>query len=133
MIRRCIFVASLLIVSIFAGLGTSKPALAHANLVSCNIKNHAVFKIGHVPKQIIGHFAEDLDPAHSWMQVFEGVADHGLVTEHQHSVVSFSNQKVMKLKLPKLQPESYYMIWYTHSAQDGHYAAGIVYFSVKKK
>jgi methionine-rich copper-binding protein CopC len=132
MFRR--FVRSLLI--LLAGgvllVGSSAPALAHANLVSCSIKNHEVFHVGHVPTKITGDFAQDLDPAHSWMAVFEGVADHGLVTEHEHSVVSFTHEKVMTLKLPKLQPEPYYMIWYTHSAVDGHYAAGIVYFTVKK-
>jgi methionine-rich copper-binding protein CopC len=66
------------------------------------------------------------------MKVFEGQADHGLVTEKQSSVVSYKNPKVMTLQLPKLQPEKYYLIWYTHSAADGHFAAGIVYFQVVK-
>lgn len=108
------------------------PVLAHANLIRCNIRNNEVFHAGHVPHKIVAHFAEDLNPDHSWMAVFEGVADHGLVTEHQESVISFSNPREMTLKLPKLQPLKYYLIWYTHSEQDGHFAAGIVYFRVKK-
>lgn len=66
------------------------------------------------------------------MAVFEGAADHGLVNEKTHSVVNFRNPKEMTLTLPRLQPEKYYLIWYTRSAVDGHYAAGIVYFRVKK-
>ncbi len=112
--------------------GATGSALAHANLVKCNIKNYQVFHTAHAPHHIVGKFAEELDPAKSWMAVFEGVADHGLITDKTKSVVSFKNPKMMTLKLPKLLPDKYYMIWYTHSAQDGHYAAGIVYFSVKK-
>lgn len=120
---------------LFAGIlvvGATGSALAHANLVQCNIKNYQVFHVAHEPHHIVGTFAEELDPAKSWMAVFEGVADHGLITDTTKSVVSFKNPKVMTLNLPKLAPDKYYMIWYTHSAQDGHYAAGIVYFSVKK-
>lgn len=111
---------------------TSMPAVAHANLVSSNIKNHQVFRQGHAPRQIIARFAEQLNPDHSWMAVFEGVGDHGLVTEHTKSKVSFAHPKTMTLKLPRLRPLKYYLIWYTHSLQDGHYAAGVVYFSVRK-
>jgi methionine-rich copper-binding protein CopC len=112
--------------------GATGSASAHANLVGCNIKNYQVFHVAHAPHHIVATFAEELDPAKSWMAVFEGVADHGLVTDKTKSVVSFSHPKVMTLKLPRLIPDKYYMIWYTHSAQDGHYAAGIVYFSVRK-
>jgi methionine-rich copper-binding protein CopC len=109
------------------------PALAHASLTKCSIKNNQVFRIGHSPKSIHATFAEPLDTnrTKTWMAVFEGQADHGLVTEKQRSVVNFKNPKQMTLKLPKLGKEKYYLIWYTHSAVDGHYAAGIVYFSVK--
>jgi|SRR5947209_1231102 len=106
-------------------------ALAHANLLSSNIHNNQVFKVGHAPKMITGRFAEDLDPKSSWMAVFEGVADHGLVTEKQHSVVNYKNPKVMTLRLPAFQKDKYYFIWYTRSVDDGHYAAGIVYFQVR--
>jgi methionine-rich copper-binding protein CopC len=113
-----------------AGTGTVS---AHASLTSCSIKNNQVFKVGHTPKMITAFFAEDLDPNRnrSWMAVFEGQADHGLVTEKQQSVVNYKNPKEMTLQLPKLGKEKYYLIWYTHSAADGHYAAGIVYFQVK--
>jgi methionine-rich copper-binding protein CopC len=105
---------------------------AHANLLHSNIKNNQILHVGQVPRQITGTFAEPLDPKQSWMAVFEGVADHGLVTEKQHSVVNYKNPKQMTLKLPKLDPDKYYLIWYTHSAADGHYAAGILYFQVVK-
>lgn len=108
------------------GAGT---ASAHASLVSCSIKNGQTFKVGHAPSTVVGTFAENLDKG-SWMAIFEGQADHGLVTEKQHSVVNFKNPKQMILKLPKLGKEKYYLIWYTHSADDGHFAAGIVYFQV---
>ncbi|HEV3313023.1 MAG TPA: copper resistance protein CopC [Chloroflexota bacterium] len=131
MFRRTALITTVSVL-FFALIVAPVPALAHANLVSCNVKNNEVFTVHSAPKRIIGHFAQALNPDHSWMQVFEGVADHGLVTEHQKSQISFTNAKVMTLKLPKLQPLKYYLIWYTHSAQDGHFAAGIVYFRVKK-
>ena len=37
----------------------------------------------------------------------------------------------LSLKLPKLGKERYYLIWFTHSAKDNHYASGIVYFRVR--
>src|SRR5947209_17048057 len=79
-------------------------ALAHANLIRSTIKNNQVLKAGHTPKQVVGTFAEELDPkaSSSWMKVFEGEADHGLVTEKRHSTVNFKNPKQMTLPLPKL-------------------------------
>ncbi len=110
-----------------------RTALAHANLVHCSIHNNQTFRASHVPKTVTATFAEDLVPGatRSWMAVFEGEADHGLVTEKEHSVVSFKNPKQMVLRLPRLRPERYYLIWYTQSAIDHHIAAGIVYFRVK--
>jgi methionine-rich copper-binding protein CopC len=105
------------------------PVSAHASLTSCSIKNNQVFTQATAPKTIKAFFAEPLDPSKSWINVFEGQADHGLVNDKAKSVVA--GPKEMTLKLPKLQKEKYYMIWYTHSAADGHFAAGIVYFTVK--
>jgi methionine-rich copper-binding protein CopC len=106
---------------------------AHANWLHGNLKNNQVFTYGHTPKQIQGFFAERLVPNQSWMAIFEGVADHGLLTEKDHSYVNYKNPKEMILPLThtKLAREKYYLIWYTHSAEDGHYAAGILYFQVK--
>lgn len=132
MIRRTLRISFVVVLAASLMASLTTPASAHANLVKCNIKNHEVFRVGHMPHRIVGHFAEELDPARSWMQVFEGVADHGLVTEHQKSKVSFKHPKVITVKLPKLHPLKYYLIWYTHSLQDGHYAAGVVYFRVKR-
>lgn len=112
------------------GLGT-RIASAHANWLHGNLKNNEVFKAGHTPGQLKGFFAENLDPRKSWMAVFEGVADHGLVTEKQHSVVNYKNPREMTLKLPKLAKDRYYLMWYTRSATDGHDAAGVLYFRVK--
>jgi methionine-rich copper-binding protein CopC len=106
-------------------------ALAHANLTSCSIKNHETFGAAKAPHSIIAGFAEELVPKKSWMAVFEGDADHGLVNEKTTSVVNFKKPKQMTLKLPKLHRGPYYMVWYTISADDNHKAAGVVYFSVK--
>lgn len=118
-----------LVLALAAGVS---PASAHASLQHANIKNNQVLHVSQVPAQITGTFAEPLDPSKSWMAVFEGVADHGLVTEKQHSIVNYKNPHRMSLKLPKLQPDKYYLIWYTHSAADNHYACGILYFQVVK-
>jgi methionine-rich copper-binding protein CopC len=113
-----------------AVVGFNTVARAHAYLVGCNIKNHQALTQGQLPEHLTCHFAEELSPD-SWIAVFEGVADHGLVTEKK-SVINFKNPKVMSVQLPHMQPLKYYMIWYTHSLQDGHRAAGILYFSVRK-
>jgi methionine-rich copper-binding protein CopC len=105
---------------------------AHASLTRCSIKNNEVFRVGHTPKQVTAYFAEPLDPNKSWIAIFEGQADHGLVTEKHHSQVSFKNPQEMTLRISeKLGKEKYYLMWYTRSAKDGHFAAGIVYFRVK--
>ena len=111
---------------------TAGSALAHASLTRANIKNGAVFHVKTAPKQLQAYFAENLDPKQSWINVFEGVADHGLVNEKTKSAVNFKNPKEMTLQLPALRPGKYYFVWYTHSEDDGHYAAGVVYFTVVK-
>ncbi|HZU13664.1 MAG TPA: copper resistance protein CopC [Chloroflexota bacterium] len=110
--------------------GSTGLASAHANLVRSNVKNNQVFRYGHTPRQIDGFFAENLLPKSSWMAVFEGVADHGMVSV-KHSHVNFQNPKEMVLPLPRLARGKYYFIWYTKSADDNHIAAGIVYFRVR--
>jgi methionine-rich copper-binding protein CopC len=104
---------------------------AHANLVRCSIGNNQVFRVGHTPTSVQAYFAEDLNPKNSWIAVFEGEADHGLVTEKEHSMPNYKNPKELTLKLPKLGKEKYYLMWYTQSADDGHFAAGLVNFQVK--
>src|SRR5947209_14784484 len=107
-------------------------ASAHANLTSCSIKNGQVFTLAHAPHSISARFAEDLTPnGKSWMSVFEGDGDHGLVNEKTIAVVNYKNPKQMTLKVPALHKGPYYLIWFTVSADDGHKAAGIVYFKVK--
>jgi methionine-rich copper-binding protein CopC len=106
-------------------------ALAHANLTACSIKNHAVYSVAKAPKTVSATFAEELTPGKSWMSVFEGSGDHGLVNEQTKSVVDYRSPKHMTLKLPTLRNGAYYLVWYTVSAVDGHVAAGVVYFRVK--
>ena len=127
-VRLTPLVAALLLLALSTGV-----ASAHANWLHGNVKNNQIFQLGHTPKQITGFFAERLVPAQSWMAIFEGVADHGLVTEKDHSVVNYKNPHEMILPLAhtKLVRDKYYVIWYTHSAEDGHFASGIVYFQVK--
>ncbi len=129
---KCRLAAAMLAVLLFFGL-SSAGALAHANLTHATIRNNQVFRVGHAPTVINGYFAENLnpDPQQTWMAVFEGVGDHGLVTEHQVSTVNFRNPKEMILRLPRLGKEKYYLIWHTKSAVDGHIAAGILYFQVR--
>ncbi|HLJ67576.1 MAG TPA: copper resistance protein CopC [Chloroflexota bacterium] len=113
-------------------LATTGSALAHASLTHANIKNGQTFKVGHTPRVLEAFFAENLDPRTSWINVFEGIADHGLVNEKTRSKLNFRNPRELVLQLPKLAADRYYFIWYTHSAEDGHFAAGIVYFTVTK-
>jgi methionine-rich copper-binding protein CopC len=127
--KRILVACSIALVLICA---TTRGALAHASLTHANIKNGAVFHVKTAPKTLQAFFAENLDPKQSWVNVFEGVADHGLVNEKAKSTVNFKNPKEMTLRLPKLQPDKYYFVWYTHSEDDGHYAAGVVYFTVVK-
>lgn len=109
--------------------GGASIASAHASLTRCSIKNNQVFTVKNAPKKVTASFAEPLDPGKSWINVFEGQADHGLVNEKTKSQVVGPNE--LSLKLPKLGKEKYYLIWFTHSAKDGHFASGIVYFTVK--
>jgi methionine-rich copper-binding protein CopC len=111
---------------------TTNGVMAHASLTHANIKNGAVFHVRTAPKTLQAFFAENLNPKQSWVNVFGGVADHGLVNEKTRSIVNFKNPKEMILQLPKPQPEKYYFVWYTHSEDDGHFAAGVVYFTVVK-
>jgi methionine-rich copper-binding protein CopC len=123
--------ATCLLVPLLVAITTSR-AFAHASLSHANIKNGAVFSVNAAPKVLQTYFAENLDPNLSWVNVFEGVADHGLVNEKTKSAVNFKNPKEMTLQLPRLRPGSYYFVWYTHSEDDGHYAAGVVYFRIVK-
>jgi len=53
------------------------------------------------------------------------------VNEKTHSVVNFRNPKELTLALQPLVKGPYMMLWYTRSVDDGHFASGVVYFSVK--
>ena len=121
-------IAALLLVA-SAGLHT---ASAHANLVKCSIKGGQVFHAGHSPSTIQAFFAEDLVPSQSWISLYFNQEDHGLVNETTKSKVNFQNPKEITLRVPKLDPGLYDLIWYTHSADDGHWAAGNVFFRVTK-
>jgi methionine-rich copper-binding protein CopC len=112
-----------------AGLQT---ASAHASLVSCSIKGHAVFHVGHTPRTVQAFFAEDLVPSQSWIAVYFNEQDHGLANEKTKSHINFQNPKELTLQLPALSVGQYDLIWFTHSADDGHWAAGNVFFRVVK-
>lgn len=129
MTKRVVATVAAAFILLISGTGSVS---AHASLTRCSIKSNEVFRLGHAPKQVTAFFAEPLDPKLSWIKIFEGQADHGLVTEKDHSTVNFNNPQEMTLPIrEKLLKEKYYLIWYTHSAKDGHFAAGIVYFQVK--
>jgi methionine-rich copper-binding protein CopC len=123
---RAIVIATALLLTVLPGI-----ASAHANLTSCSIKNGHVFALAHAPRTVHAAFAEELTPGKSWMSVFEGDGDHGLVNEKTVAKVNFKNPKQMTLKLPKLHKGPFYLIWFTVSVEDNHKAAGIVYFKVK--
>lgn len=107
-------------------------ASAHANLTYCSIRNGQTFGFKHAPHIVSARFAEELTPGgKSWMSVFEGDGDHGLVNEKTVAVVDFKHPQHMTLRLPALHRGPYYLIWFTVSAADGHKAAGIVYFHVR--
>ena len=99
---------------------TTTGVLAHASLTHASIKNGAVFHARTAPKTLRADFAENLDPKQSWINVFDGVADHGLVNENTRSVVNYKNPKELVLRLPTLHPGKYYFVWYTRSEDDGH-------------
>jgi methionine-rich copper-binding protein CopC len=123
---RAVAVAIALLFTALPGI-----ASAHANLTSCSIKYGQVFVLAHAPHTIHATFAEELTPGKSWMSVFEGDGDHGLVNEKTVARVNFKNPKQMTLKLPKLHKGPFYLIWFTVSVEDNHKAAGIVNFKVK--
>jgi methionine-rich copper-binding protein CopC len=123
--------AMLLLVSV--GLHT---ASAHASLVRCSITGGAVFHKGHTPRTVQAFFAEDLVPSQSWINLYFNEADHGVVVETKPptalSRINFKNPKELILQLPALEVGHYDLIWFTHSADDGHWAAGNVFFRVVK-
>lgn len=119
--------------TLFLAWATTGGAWAHATLTRTNIKNGAVFHAQNAPQSLQAFFAENLDPKQSWVNVFEAGAHHGLVNEKTRSVVNFKNPKEMTLCLPTLRPNKYYFVWYTHSEDDGHFAAGVVYVRVVKQ
>jgi methionine-rich copper-binding protein CopC len=126
------FISAVFVVLCLALFSIPGRALAHANLISCSIKNHEAFSLSHAPRTITGTFAEELTPGKSWMSVFEGSGDHGLVNETTTAIVNFNNPKVMTLRMKATWHKGpYYLIWYTVSAVDGHKAAGIVYFQIR--
>jgi methionine-rich copper-binding protein CopC len=126
------FISALSIVVCTLLLAEPGKVLAHANLISCSIKNSQTFSVHKAPGTITGTFTEELTPKKSWMSVFEGDADHGLVNETTTAVVNFNKPKTMTLRIKrKWRKGPFYLIWYTVSAVDGHKAAGIVYFKVK--
>src|SRR5438309_11862273 len=109
-------IAAALAAAFIGAFSGASLASAHASLTRCSIKNNQAFTVKNAPKKVTAFFAEPLDPAKSWINIFEGEADHGLVNETTRPKVVGPTE--IALKLPKLRRGKYYMIWYTHSAKD---------------
>lgn len=118
-----------------AGLLTAMAALphaaqGHASLVKCaGIPAGARLRAS--PRAIACTFAEGVNPKGSFLKVVEATGD-GAEDDRGDSAVSFSNAKQMTVSLPKLGKGTYYLMWFTISADDGHKAGGVLPFSVIK-
>src|SRR5947209_9653530 len=90
-IMRRLIAATVAALSLVGAAGVTS-ASAHASLTKCSIKNNQIFLVKAAPKVVMAFFAEPLDPAKSWINVFEGQADHGLVNEKTTSKVVGPNE-----------------------------------------
>ena len=103
-------------------------ASAHASLSRCaGIAPGA--KLISSPKTITCTFAEGVNPKGSFIRVVEASGD-GAQDDRGDSAVSFSNAKQMTVSVPKLAKGTYYLMWFTISADDGHRAGGVLPFSI---
>ena len=103
-------------------------AQAHASLVKCNIAKGAA--LAAAPKILICTFAEGVNPKGSYLKVVEASGD-GAEDDLGNGAVSFSNAHQMTVGVPKLGRGSYYVMWFTVSADDGHKAGGVMPFTIK--
>jgi len=122
-------IRSFAVLSILAGAAAlPQVASAHASLVRCaGIAPGA--KLITSPKTITCTFAEGVNPKGSFIRVVEAGGD-GAQDDRGDSAVPFSNAKQMMVSVPKLTKGSYYLMWFTVSADDGHRAGGVLPFSI---
>ncbi len=107
-------------------------ASAHASLVRANIRPGQVFSSTNYPRTVTAYFAENVNPAGSWIHVFEGdpAGDHGMV-DLGNEKYPFKNPKEITVGLPKGLKGLYTFMWFTKSADDGHVAGNAFTFTVK--
>jgi methionine-rich copper-binding protein CopC len=107
-------------------------ASAHASLVRANIKPGQVFAPNAYPRTLTAFFAENVNPQVSWVHVFEGDprGDHGMVDVGKNGF-PFKNSKEITATLPKGLKGLYTLMWFTQSADDGHWAGNAFTFTVK--
>jgi methionine-rich copper-binding protein CopC len=107
-------------------------ASAHASLVHANIKPSQVFAHNAYPRTLTAFFAEHVNPKGSWVHVFEGdpKGDHGMV-DLGNVQFPFKNPKEITVGLPRGFKGFYTLMWFTQSADDGHWAGNAFTFSVK--
>ena len=107
-------------------------ASAHASLVRANIKPGQVFAHNAYPRTLTAFFAENVNPKVSWVHVFESdpKGDHGMVDAGKNSY-PFKNPKEIATTLPKGLKGLYTLMWFTQSADDGHWAGNAFNFTVK--
>jgi len=104
-------------------------AQAHAFLIKCaGLTRNA--KVAAVPKTLTCTFAEGVNPKGSFIRIVEATGD-GAEDDRGNSAVSFSNAHQMTVSVPKLAKGSYYLMWFTVSADDGHMAGGVLPFTIK--
>jgi methionine-rich copper-binding protein CopC len=104
-------------------------AEAHASLVKCaGLARNA--KVASVPRTLTCTFAEGVNPKGSFIRIVEATGD-GAEVDRENSAVSFSNAHQMTVGVPKLARGSYYLMWFTISADDGHKAGGVLPFTIK--
>ena len=102
---------------------------AHASLVKCaGVPRGAV--LAKLPKVLTCTFAEGVNPKGSFMRIVEATGDGG-EDDLGNSAVSFSNAHQMTVGVPKLAKGTYYLMWFTISADDGHKAGGVLPFTIK--
>ena len=111
----------------FAGV-----ASAHASLVRANIKPGQIFAHNAYPRTLTAFFAENVNPKVSWVHVFEGdpSGDHGMADVGKNAF-PFKNPKEITATLPKGLKGLYTLMWFTQSADDGHWAGNAFTFTVK--
>jgi methionine-rich copper-binding protein CopC len=118
-------------VGLVLGITTAVPrvAEAHAFLKKCNgLTKGAVLTA--LPKTLTCTFAEGVNPKGSFIRIVEATGD-GAEVDRGNSTVSFSNAHQMTVGVPRLAKGTYYLMWFTVSADDGHKAGGVLPFTIK--